>query len=109
MLSPAVRFALLIRPSVSGQGFIYRLRLPVSPFDFAQGRLLLLFGRGSLPGPSSQRVTTLQHSQSLDCTGCLLRSCLTITTTGLCYSRQGNLFPHRYFRTVLASLPAHGS
>jgi len=31
-LSPAVRFALLIRPYMSGQGFLYGLWLPVSPF-----------------------------------------------------------------------------
>jgi hypothetical protein len=31
----------------------------------------------------SQEVTTLQHSQSPDCTGCLLRGCLIITATGL--------------------------
>jgi hypothetical protein len=52
---------------------------------------------------------TLQHLQSPRSTGCLLRGCLTITATRLCYSRQGNLFPHRYFKTVLASFPAHGS
>ena len=40
---------------------------------------------------------------------CLLRGLLVVTTTGLRYSRQGTLFPNRYFRTVHASLPAHSS
>ncbi len=31
MLFPAVRFALLVRPYMSGQGFLYGLRLSVSP------------------------------------------------------------------------------
>jgi hypothetical protein len=34
MLFPAVRFALLFRLCMSGQGYLYGLRLPVSPFPW---------------------------------------------------------------------------
>ncbi len=45
MLFPAVRFALLVRSYMSGQGFLYGLRLPVSPFPTpAQSQVLCVNG-----------------------------------------------------------------
>lgn len=55
-----------------------------------------LYGTDRCFAPPSQRDTPLQHSQSPDCTGSLLRGSLAITTTGLspvskqCLSRHTN-------------------
>ena len=42
----------------------------------------------------SQGVTTLRHSQSPDCTGCLLRGLLSATTTGLAPASKRCLSGH---------------
>jgi len=44
--------------------------------------------------PLSQGVTTLQHSQSPGCTGCLLPGCLTITRVGLSATSRRCLSGH---------------
>ncbi len=42
----------------------------------------------------SQEDTTLQHNQSPDCTGCLLRGRLTVTTVGLSPTSRRQLSGH---------------
>ena len=61
----------------------------------------------------SQGVTTLRHSQSPDCTGCLLRGLLSVTTTGLAPASKRCLSGHttdpgvRIFRCLPLQTVSH--
>jgi len=66
-------------PSLSATAWLPLLPFPGTFFDAARFTLSC----GLLLCSPSQGDTTLLHSQSSGCTGCLLRGHLSVTTTGL--------------------------